>query len=306
MSATRDAECCRSSRSNRHRPPPYSLDSPDCAPPARRPTHFGPVGTRTAPAPGRSRRSVPRPTPLPSAPRGRGSLALPTAAASRPASVSIPDALASVDTSSSSGLPTVPPTTRPARSPSRCPRTSGHPPPACRDSLGNARRLRPVHLVGTTCRTAGRTGTLAHSSLWHATLLAASQPLLLEVPGSSPISRLLAAFPLPFEPRPLPSTGITRLRRYYRPFRLLKPPGLSLAGVRFVAPSTATRGLPCSVCSLCPHAVAPTPASLPSASFVHVGSVDLPHRSNGSALALRFSRLAWRSLALRPADSRNR
>jgi len=35
------------------------------------------------------------------------------------------------------------------------------------------------------------------------------------------------------EPRPLPSTGITRFRRYYGPLRHPKRPGLSLAGVRF-------------------------------------------------------------------------
>jgi len=34
------------------------------------------------------------------------------------------------------------------------------------------------------------------------------------------------------EPRPLLSTGITRLRRYYRPLRHPMRPGLSLAGVR--------------------------------------------------------------------------
>ncbi len=34
------------------------------------------------------------------------------------------------------------------------------------------------------------------------------------------------------EPRPLPSAGITRLRRYYGPLRHPKRPGLSLAGVR--------------------------------------------------------------------------
>ena len=42
------------------------------------------------------------------------------------------------------------------------------------------------------------------------------------------------------EVRPLPSTGITRLRRYYEPVRHPTRPGLSLAGVRLgVAPPTA-------------------------------------------------------------------
>ena len=45
------------------------------------------------------------------------------------------------------------------------------------------------------------------------------------------------------ELRPLPSTGITRLPRYYRPLRHPKAPGLSLAGVRLVIADHA-KGLP--------------------------------------------------------------
>src|SRR6266446_8700710 len=41
-----------------------------------------------------------------------------------------------------------------------------------------------------------------------------------------------ARFPNPPEVRPLPSTGVTRLPRYYEPVRLPTRPGLSLAGVR--------------------------------------------------------------------------
>ena len=36
------------------------------------------------------------------------------------------------------------------------------------------------------------------------------------------------------ELRSLPSTGITRLQRYYEPLRHPRAPGLSLAGVRLV------------------------------------------------------------------------
>jgi hypothetical protein len=36
------------------------------------------------------------------------------------------------------------------------------------------------------------------------------------------------------EVRPLSSTGITRLPRYYEPLRHPRPPGLSLAGVRLM------------------------------------------------------------------------
>ena len=38
------------------------------------------------------------------------------------------------------------------------------------------------------------------------------------------------------ELRPLPSTGVTQLRRYYEPIRHPKMPGLSVAGVRLVVP----------------------------------------------------------------------
>ena len=40
--------------------------------------------------------------------------------------------------------------------------------------------------------------------------------------------------------------------------------------------------------------------------FVRNDVIGLPHGSTGSALALRFSRLVRRSLALRPTSSRNR
>ena len=58
------------------------------------------------------------------------------------------------------------------------------------------------------------------------------------------------------ELRPLPSTGITRLPRYYEPLRHPKAPGLSLAGVRLIIPDHA-KGLPVlrafSLCTCCRH-----------------------------------------------------
>ena len=45
------------------------------------------------------------------------------------------------------------------------------------------------------------------------------------------------------ELRPLPSTGITRLPRYYKPLRHPKAPGLSLAGIRLVI-ADHVKGLP--------------------------------------------------------------
>ena len=55
-----------------------------------------------------------------------------------------------------------------------------------------------------------------------------------------PISRSLAACCVRLELRPLPSTGITRLQRYYEPLRHPGAPGLSLAGVRLIIPGHAS------------------------------------------------------------------
>src|SRR5215211_5483354 len=56
--------------------------------------------------------------------------------------------------------------------------------------------------------------------------------------------------------RSLPSTGITRLRRYYEPLRHPGAPGLSLAGIRLVIAGHAS-GLPVlrtlSLCTCCRH-----------------------------------------------------
>ena len=115
----------------------------------------------------------------------------------------------------------------------------------------------------------------------------------------------LATYCVRLELRPLPSTGITRLHRYYGPLRHPKAPSLSLAGVRLVIPDHA-EGLPVlrtlSLCTCCRHypgAAAGRPASL-----IHPAVSAFPERVVGSACASTFSRLARRSLALRPAHSR--
>ena len=58
------------------------------------------------------------------------------------------------------------------------------------------------------------------------------------------------------ELRLLPSTGVTRLRRYNGPLRHPRAPGLSLAGVRLIIPDRA-KGLPVlralSLCACCRH-----------------------------------------------------
>jgi hypothetical protein len=69
-----------------------------------------------------------------------------------------------------------------------------------------------------------------------------------------PISRSLATSCVCLELRSLPSTGITRLQRYYEPLRHPRAPGLSLTGVRLVIPDHAL-GLPVlralSLCTCC-------------------------------------------------------
>jgi hypothetical protein len=108
------------------------------------------------------------------------------------------------------------------------------------------------------------------------------------------------------ELRPLPSTGITRLQRYYEPLRHPRAPGLSLTGFRLaVAPATPW-GFPCCVRFPCVHAVATTPAQrlgVHLCSFIPAVSA-FPERVVGSACASTFSRFAQRSLTLRPAHSR--
>ena len=112
-----------------------------------------------------------------------------------------------------------------------------------------------------------------------------------------PISRPLAAYCVCLEPRPLPSTGITRLLRYYGPLRHLEQPGTSLAGV----PLKVTR-LHCFEASrvasdfLCRHAGAYTPAESGNAFVARFFPDDgLPRFDIGSASAMSVSRLQWRS-----------
>ena len=104
------------------------------------------------------------------------------------------------------------------------------------------------------------------------------------------------------ELRPLPSTGVTRLQRYREPLRHPRASGLSVTGVRLVVPDHAL-GLPvlralslCTCCRHCPGAATGGPTSL-----IRPVVSAFPERVVGSACASAFSRLARRSLALRPA-----
>ena len=75
----------------------------------------------------------------------------------------------------------------------------------------------------------------------------------------TPISRLSATSCVDLEPRPLPSTGVTRLRRYYGPLRRPRRPGLSLAGVRLTVTRCRRWGFPCCVGSPCVCMPSPLP-----------------------------------------------
>src|SRR6202035_848450 len=120
-----------------------------------------------------------------------------------------------------------------------------------------------------------------------------------------PISRSFSTYCVCLELRSLPSTGVTRLQRYYEPLRHPKAPSLSLAGVRLVIADHAM-GLPVLRTLSLLHAAATTPAQRLGVRFalLHPAVSAFPERVVGSTCALSFSRIAQRSLALRPAHSR--
>ena len=120
-----------------------------------------------------------------------------------------------------------------------------------------------------------------------------------------PISRSFATYCVCLELRSLPSTGVTQLQRYYEPLRHPRAPGLSLTGVQLVVAGHAL-GFPVfrasSLCACRRHY--PGAASGLSLRSFHPDVSAFPERVVGSACALSFSRLAQRSLTLRPAHSR--
>jgi len=139
-------------------------------------------------------------------------------------------------------------------------------------------------------------------TLSRATPSAASEQLL-ELIGF-PISRSFTTYRVCLELRSLPSTGVTRLPRYYEPLRHPRAPSLSLTGLRLVIADHAL-GFPCFVRFPCVHAAAITPAQRLNVSLrsFHPDVSVFPDRVVGSTRALSFSRIARRSLALRPAHS---
>src|SRR6202043_518434 len=154
-----------------------------------------------------------------------------------------------------------------------------------------------------SCRTWRRSDTRLLPSLSRATPSAVSEHSS-ELIGY-PISRSLTTYCVRLELRSLPSTGITRLQRYTEPLRHPRTPGQSLAGVRLIIPDHAL-GLPVlrtlSLCTCCRHYPG-TAVGVFLCSIAPAVSA-FPDMAVGSACASSFSRLAWRSLALRPAHSR--
>ena len=139
--------------------------------------------------------------------------------------------------------------------------------------------------------------------LLRATLSAVSEHLS-ELIGC-PISGSLTTSCVCLELRSLPSPGVTRFQRYYEPLRHPTAPGLSLMGVRLVFTDRAV-GLPVlralSLCTCCRHY--PGAAAGRSLRSSRPAVSAFPERVVGSACTSSFSRLARRSLALRPAHSR--
>ena len=123
----------------------------------------------------------------------------------------------------------------------------------------------------------------------------------------SPISLSVVASCVRLQLRPLPSTGVTRLRRYYEPLRHPIRPGLSLTSYQLIRTAITAGTSRVAYGPLCLHAVANTPAGL----MEFVRSYDsisfgLPRNRGGSAPASTFSRPAPRLLTLRPARSPSR
>src|SRR5438445_281020 len=154
-----------------------------------------------------------------------------------------------------------------------------------------------------TCRTERRSDSRLPPSLSRVTPSAVSEHFS-ELLGC-PISRSLTACCIGLELRPLPSPGIARLHRYYGPLRHPSAPGLSLTGVRLIIPDHAL-GLPVlralSLCTCCRQYPGAAAGRNPRSS--HPAVAAFPDSAVGSACTSTFSRLARRSLALRPAHSR--
>src|SRR6202048_4259093 len=150
---------------------------------------------------------------------------------------------------------------------------------------GTGHRHAPRYPHGQSCRTWRRSDTRLLPSLSRATPSAVSEHSS-ELIGC-PISRSLTTYCVRLELRSLPSTGITRLQRYYEPLRHPRAPGLSLTGFRLVLADHAL-GLPVfralSLCTCCRHY--PGAASGRTASLTSPSRISLPRK--GRRVGLRI------------------
>src|SRR5206468_12307151 len=110
-----------------------------------------------------------------------------------------------------------------------------HPGRPC--SSGTEHRRAPGCRREISCRTGRKSDSRLLPSLSRVTPSAASEHVS-ELLGC-PISRSLTTSCVCLELRLLPSTGITRLHRYYAPLRHPSAPGLSLTGIRLIIPDHA-------------------------------------------------------------------
>ena len=114
---------------------------------------------------------------------------------------------------------------------------------------------------------------------------------------NSGVVRLIANLPsivascVRLQLRPLPSTGITRLRQYCEPLRHPIRPGLSLTSCQLIRTAITAGTSRVAYGPLCLHAVANTPAGLMKfiRSYYSI-NFGLPSNRDGSAPALSFSR----------------
>src|SRR5260370_15517793 len=83
-----------------------------------------------------------------------------------------------------------------------------------------------------------------------------------ELSGLSPLSLSVVASCVRLQLRPLPSTGVTRLRQYYEPLRHPSQPGLSLASCPLIHTEITAGTSRVAHDPLCVHAIANTPAGL--------------------------------------------
>src|SRR5260221_1879938 len=164
----------------------------------------------------------------------------------------------------------------------------------------------PAHRTGLADLPHPALGQDFTPSLSRATPSAASEHLS-ELIGC-PISMSFTTYCVCLELRPLPSTGITRLQRYYEPLRHPRAPGLSLTGFRLVVAPATPWGFPCCVRFPCVHAVATTPAQRLGVLFARSPSrVSLPRKSCRVGLRIvlfedcsAFTRVTACTLALSP------